>query len=1217
MKNFVDQKDELKRNQFIEDILHFDRLNDIDEFIKFVQKESYELEDIEFILSHLFMNSKIRPAYIVSMVLANLGYQMPMIGIGLCVGGLAYKSDSKYDEGCECLLNYQNIMHHDVYEAEQQLFLYNRIILPAMIALLDLAEYNPDQIARFAEMLKSAVPFIWKLFESERSVIFLSPDDYNQRLAVKIRFVNTKCFLDHLLQLDDNNELIQFIQNNAYTIQDVLLVILQLLIKQRLAPAYVCAMLLANAGYRHVLIAMALSFGGLRFDNPQEKQRGLIDLRAHVDALSDEQRAIFNNVLMAPLVYTLINHFTVDDEAKLRQILEILTTASPIFAALLATNQTVPVVGLTGLQQQGRAKAQLLYAQDVVEVERPVELCQVVVAMQDPGLSDQIYIRCNTVGVRLEAALNRYGWQAEFFGMHCASSNDEYRRIAKKCLQMDTDILILDYDLIVIKNQELTAIQMITQLKQKKPTLKVVAFIQEARWHTVEALTGNQFYFDLLWVMDSPATPLWNEPAFADKVLFSLIPVGVDLPETLAPLQTLQFFSGRLHANWLPLLWLLAAKEAGIPVKQQVVTHQPVGSAWQVGYGDYLQQLADAGCCLNFSRRPDQSTRLNGRSLEVILSGGLLVQESTPHLDYFLISGEHYLAFSTLSEWLALTRLMAENPQEIEKIRRNGHDFARKHYSDKQLIARVDQRLYGQEAVGMSLSVFANSQQGPKSDSFQIVMCLPMGFSHSNCFLELAQTLQFALHSLGYQAEISHTFSFTARNIILGAHLLTTAFTPHELASLPADSILYNIEQMDIASLAMQSQLLRYIQRFETWDYSLRNIERLHQAGINSAVKYLPIGYVPELTRIPEAAVEDIDILFYGSLCERRKVVLADLEEAGVRVHHAFGVYGAERDALISRAKIVLNMHFYDAAIFESVRVSYLLANRKAVVAECGPTTEMDEGLRDGVELAPYEGLAAACLALLRDEKRRREVAQRGYECMLRRSESLLMQPLLDLESVDEDLEQQISPVVSPLLPPMPMVANLGSGKAWRADCLNVDCTLEWRPDLLLDLNHPLPFGMPLSSDRFGTLVLMENQMETLIATDLLSHLDQLTVAMKSALHWLKPEGQLMIQVPYDLSLGAWQDPAHLRAFNENSWLYYTDWFWYLGWNEARFELVELTYLLSAYGKELHSSGTTLHSLRSQARCVDGMKVILRKRLLTPEEKEIARQFQSRSGATG
>ena len=41
-----------------------------------------------------------------------------------------------------------------------------------------------------------------------------------------------------------------------------------------------------------------------------------------------------------------------------------------------------------------------------------------------------------------------------------------------------------------------------------------------------------------------------------------------------------------------------------------------------------------------------------------------------------------------------------------------------------------------------------------------------------------------------------------------------------------------------------------------------------------------------------------------------------------------------QRDALIARSKVVLNMHYYEPGEFESVRVSYLWANRKCVVTE-------------------------------------------------------------------------------------------------------------------------------------------------------------------------------------------------------------------------------------------------------------------------------------------
>ena len=58
--------------------------------------------------------------------------------------------------------------------------------------------------------------------------------------------------------------------------------------------------------------------------------------------------------------------------------------------------------------------------------------------------------------------------------------------------------------------------------------------------------------------------------------------------------------------------------------------------------------------------------------------------------------------------------------------------------------------------------------------------------------------------------------------------------------------------------------------------------------------------------------------------------------------------------------------------------------------------------------------------------------------------------------------------------------------------------------------------------------------------------------------------GAFSIEVPYEKALTAWQDPTHLRALNENSWLYYTDWFWYLGWFEHRFEIAKSQWLDAA-----------------------------------------------------
>ncbi len=107
----------------------------------------------------------------------------------------------------------------------------------------------------------------------------------------------------------------------------------------------------------------------------------------------------------------------------------------------------------------------------------------------------------------------------------------------------------------------------------------------------------------------------------------------------------------------------------------------------------------------------------------------------------------------------------------------------------------------------------------------------------------------------------------------------------------------------------------------------------------------------------------------------------------GLNTQAVFGVYGAARDTLIARAKVVLNLHFYEASIFEIVRVSYLLANRKAVVAECHDGTEVDPDMLDAVRPARYGQLVDACAELVHDEPERSALEERSFCRVSARSE--------------------------------------------------------------------------------------------------------------------------------------------------------------------------------------------------------------------------------------
>jgi SAM-dependent methyltransferase len=426
---------------------------------------------------------------------------------------------------------------------------------------------------------------------------------------------------------------------------------------------------------------------------------------------------------------------------------------------------------------------------------------------------------------------------------------------------------------------------------------------------------------------------------------------------------------------------------------------------------------------------------------------------------------------------------------------------------------------------------------------------------------------------------------------VLGAQLLDAA----GLAALPADAILYNSEQVDADSEWLKGAYFPALISREVWDYSAENVRRLIALGARS-VRHVPVGYVPELARIAPA-IEDIDVLFYGSINARRQKILEELGARGLNVVRLFGAYGEQRDQAIARAKVVLSVHFYEAKIFEVVRAAYLLTNAKAVVAECGPDTTLEPDLRDAICGVPYEGLVDACEELVRDTDKRHALAERGRRIFAARREEKILADCLGLS------ETAGSARGSSPFPALPGTLHLGSGKDFRPDCFNVDIDAAWGPDAVLDIASPALLGSTLETMRFGLVTLDEGSFDIAVANDVLEHIPDLTVAMTNLLRLLRPGGIFDVVVPYDLGYGAWQDPTHVRAFNERSWLYYCDWHWYLGWTEARFDVVSHEMILGPLGSQLRSEGKGDDEILRTPRAVDSLHVCLRKRYLQESER--------------
>jgi hypothetical protein len=275
---------------------------------------------------------------------------------------------------------------------------------------------------------------------------------------------------------------------------------------------------------------------------------------------------------------------------------------------------------------------------------------------------------------------------------------------------------------------------------------------------------------------------------------------------------------------------------------------------------------------------------------------------------------------------------------------------------------------------------------------FAVTIVSPPGYIHVAAFREVAESIHFGLLSMGYDCVLTTEGRIPGRqHIVLGSNLLPAFRLP-----LAPDAILYNLEQADPASGWFRPELLEVFSRYRVWDYNQKNAVALGALGIN-VERVVPIGYVKELSRIQFSERRDIDVLFFGSMNQRRQEVIHRLKASGLNVAAVFGVYGKDRDALIARSKLLLNIHYYESKVLEIVRISYLLANSCAVLSEVSSDPREDASLAEGVAFAEYSELVKAAHELIQDGEYRENLAGRGFKLMSARSMSDYLMTALEI----------------------------------------------------------------------------------------------------------------------------------------------------------------------------------------------------------------------------
>ena len=264
-----------------------------------------------------------------------------------------------------------------------------------------------------------------------------------------------------------------------------------------------------------------------------------------------------------------------------------------------------------------------------------------------------------------------------------------------------------------------------------------------------------------------------------------------------------------------------------------------------------------------------------------------------------------------------------------------------------------------------------------------INVCLikPKNYIHYLALQELAELIHFSVLELGLKSQI--TFNYcdnnpSTKNIVLGAHLLNDNL----IEDIPENTIIFNTEQIETITENWKKKILNLARKnIIFWDYSQYNLDYLSKT-INIKGKLFQIGYQKELNRINHNIYKNIDVLFYGSINARREHIINKLKDRKINVKTLFGVYGKERDDIIAKSKLILNMHMYDSKIFEIVRVFYLLSNSIPVLTEVGSDTKFNNDFLDLICKSTYENIEKNIIYLLENDKKRIELGENGLNAI-------------------------------------------------------------------------------------------------------------------------------------------------------------------------------------------------------------------------------------------
>lgn len=244
-------------------------------------------------------------------------------------------------------------------------------------------------------------------------------------------------------------------------------------------------------------------------------------------------------------------------------------------------------------------------------------------------------------------------------------------------------------------------------------------------------------------------------------------------------------------------------------------------------------------------------------------------------------------------------------------------------------------------------------------------------------FSELALCLRDALRRVGIASD--HLLNRAVPGVPNVVFVPTDGWEAFVASLDPQQTVLFNMEQLGSDAPWTRDGYVDALRRWTVADYNASNVDWLRRHnGESQRVVEIPIVPGPSVAfAAPPPGEPPVDVLFFGTMNERRDRIVAQLREAGLTVEAVAGSFGWELTPAILRARLVLHIHFYETRLFPVARILQPVAQGVPIVCEssvCSPLADWSTG--SGIVFAETDRLVDTCRELLADPLRRLQSVQ-------------------------------------------------------------------------------------------------------------------------------------------------------------------------------------------------------------------------------------------------